>query len=169
MVPSTEDLPELDEQPSSKTGREQAGDTDVLTTKFYRKEHDSLLNKQVGLFRAAKNFASKSNYRRALSKLDTLNRKFPDGPLTFESKQLRARCLFRMGRFADAATVIEELLSVRSSSRKKAELLRFLGDVQFRQNRCNEAIESYRRALGLGLLRPRESEAAKQGIKRCKQ
>jgi TolA-binding protein len=123
----------------------------------------SVLDRQLNLFKAAKGLVEHEQYSRALSKLELLDKKYPGGPLDIESKVLRAKCLVHMGRFNPAERLVDTLVRGSHSNRKKAELLRFLGDIQVQLGRCDSAVKSYRRALGLG-LRAADSRAAKNGI-----
>jgi len=131
-----------------------------------RRRGKSVLDAQLAFFNGAKASVEERAYRKALSKLDTLDAQYPGGPLAFESRELRARCLFFMGSLAPAEGLVDALVQESRSNRKKAELMRFLGDIQARRGQCAKAQESYRRALGLG-LRDADSRAAKNGIASC--
>jgi uncharacterized protein HemY len=72
----------------------------------------------------------------------------------------------QLHRYRDAAKAVNTLLRAKVSTRKKAQLYRFLGDLQVKQNQCDKAVESYRRALGIGLPAA-ESDAARAGIRNC--
>ena len=126
----------------------------------------SVLAHQLKLFKAAKAAAKSGAYPQALATLDRLDKKYPGDPFELESKELRATCLVHLGRFAPAERLVEALVRRSRSNRKKAELIRFLGDIQVQRGRCDRAVKSYRRAVGLGLRAP-DLEAAKNGISRC--
>ena len=93
-------------------------------------------------------------------------RRFPKGPLRLEAMALQARCLSGLGRYREATSAVKALLQSDRPTRKKAQLFRFLGDLQMRQGMCDRAVESFRRAFGLGLP-ANESSAAKAGIRKC--
>ena len=124
------------------------------------------LDQQLSLFKSAKGLSDTGRCRQAISRLDTFDEKFPDGPLAFESKELRAKCLFQTGRIAAAERLVNNLVHETISNTKKAALLRFLGDIHLGRGQCDDAVKNYRRALGLG-LRPREAGAARGGIATC--
>ena len=127
---------------------------------------DSTLDEQVALYNKAKSALSSGQPGAALEPLDTLQKRYPKGPLSLESKELRAHVLARMGRYREASRTVTALISANVSTRKKAQLFRFLGDLQVKQNLCAKAVENYRLALGLGLTGA-ESNAAKAGIQKC--
>jgi TolA-binding protein len=131
-----------------------------------KKNGSSALNEQVRLFDDAKRHLRSNRFSKALKRLNELDRRFPESPLSRESKELRARSLAGLGRNREAAGTVRHLLEFNIPTRKKAQLLRFLGDLQVRQGQCEDAVESYRRALGLGLPGA-ESSAAKAGIRQC--
>lgn len=131
-----------------------------------RTKRDSTLDAQVTLFNKAKAKLKSGDPKSALEHLKRLRQRYPTGPLTLESKELRAHALADLRRYKEASNAIKSLVNSKISTRKKAQLYRFLGDLEVKQNRCTDATESYRRALGLGLSGP-ESSAARAGIRKC--
>ena len=127
---------------------------------------DSTLNEQVKLFNKAKKRLASGDHRTALDHLNRLKQRYPGSPLSLEAKELEAHVLAGLHRYAKASRTVKTLIRAKTPTRKKAQLYRFLGDLQVKQNRCDDAVESYRRALGLGLPGA-ESEAAKAGIRKC--
>ncbi len=124
------------------------------------------LSEQVKLFNKAKVAAASKEFDAALQYLDRLRTRWPKGPLTLEAKELTAQILAESHRYSEASQAVSALIRAKIPTRKKAQLYRFLGDLQVKQHRCNGAVESYRTALGLGLS-DAESAAAKAGIKTC--
>lgn len=133
---------------------------------WLRGHGDSTLNDQVKLFNSAKERLASGDHRAALDQLNRLHHRYPSTPLYVEAKELRAHVLAGLQRYAQASRTVKALIQSKAPTRKKAQLYRFLGDLQVKQNQCEEAVESYRRALGLGLP-PAESAAAKAGIRKC--
>jgi tetratricopeptide (TPR) repeat protein len=126
----------------------------------------SALDAQLKIFTLAKQQAREGRHLAALKTLDELNRRYPRGSLELESMELRARSLYHMGRYGEAADVLETLTEAPVSAGKKAQFFRLLGDAQSREGRCKPALESYRRALGLG-LEGDQADAARMGMKKC--
>ena len=141
-------------------------DTQAPRPRRTEREPRSVIDKQLKLFKSAKQLAEQGRHQQAVSKLDLLDSRYSGGPLDVESKELRARCLVHLKRFVQAERLVEGLIRDSRSNRKKAALVRFLGDIQAQRGRCDEAVRNYRRALGLG-LRPADSTAAKNGIAKC--
>ena len=129
-------------------------------------QQDSTLEAQVKIFNQAKISLASGDPALALTHLNHLNQRYPSGPLRRESDELRAHVLTELKRYQEAANTVKTLIKGKTSMRKKAQLYRFLGDLQVKQNQCENAVESYRLALGLGLSQA-ESAAAKAGIRKC--
>jgi TolA-binding protein len=127
---------------------------------------DSTLDEQVRLFNKAKALLASGDFDLALKHLNQLKQRYPSGPLYLESKELTAHVLAGLHRYNEASQTVKALIRAKIPTRKKAQLFRFLGDLQVKKNSCDNAVESYRRALGLGLS-DAESEAAKAGIRKC--
>jgi hypothetical protein len=60
---------------------------------------------------------------------------------------------------------VERLLDAPEHSGRKAENLRFLGDLLRESGRCEQALSAYRRALGAGLS-GQKSEMAREHLRR---
>ena len=131
-----------------------------------RRSPDKTFNEQVKLFNKAKAGLASGELKKALELLNRLKQRYPAGPLTLEAKELEAHVLARLKRFRKASQTVKSLIRAKIPTRKKAQLYRFLGDLEVKQNLCDSAVESYRRALGLGLSGA-ESQAAKAGIRKC--
>ncbi len=127
---------------------------------------DSTLDDQVRLFNKAKERLASGDHRAALDQLNRLHKRYPATPLYVEAKELRAHVLAGLHRYGQASKTVKALIHAKAPTRKKAQLYRFLGDLQVKQSQCEEAVESYRRALGLGLPAA-EAAAAKAGIRNC--
>jgi predicted negative regulator of RcsB-dependent stress response len=130
------------------------------------RDKESTLNEQVRLFTKAKALLELKELDAALQYLERLRQRYPAGPLTIEVKELTAQVLAESHRYGEASQTVSALIRAKIPTRKKAQLYRFLGDLQVKQHRCDSAVESYRAALGLGLS-VAESDAAKAGIKTC--
>ena len=130
-----------------------------------RKALESTLDVQVHLFTKAKREMAAGNFEAGLRVLNHLKQRYPTGPLRPETEELEARGLTDLHRHQEASRVVIRLIHTDITTRKKAQLYRFLGDLQLKQNRCDEAAASYRTALGLGLSEA-ESEAARAGNSR---
>jgi len=126
------------------------------------------LPEQLRLYRQAQAAARTGRHDQALGLLDALEQRFPGTPLAAEIGLSRAEWLYAAGRLARADRVIRDLLARPELAGKRAELTHLLADVQARQGRCDLAVESYRRALGLGLS-PERAAAARAGLLRCSQ
>ena len=127
---------------------------------------DSTLDEQVRLFDKAKARLASREYLLALEHLNRLKQRYPRSPLSLEAMELKAHTLAGLQRYQKASRTVQTLVRAKIPTRKKAQLYRFLGDLQVKQNLCDKAVESYRRALGLGLSAT-ETEAAKSGIRKC--
>jgi TolA-binding protein len=161
-----------DDLPLPQLGKESAMDagfaTEVNSMDRGRQVRDkeSTFNEQVRLFSKAKALLASKDLDASLEYLDRLKQRYPAGPLTFEAKELTAQVLAESHRYSEASQTVSSLIRAKIPTRKKAQLYRFLGDLQLKQHRCDSAVESYRTALGLGLSGA-ESDAAKAGIKTC--
>ena len=131
-----------------------------------RGRRDSTLDAQVRLFNKAKAELESGDPKSALDHLKRLKQRYPNTPLALESKELRAHALAKLHRYDEASKAATSLVNSKISTRKKAQIYRFLGDLEVKQNRCAAATENYRRALGLGLSGA-ESSAARAGIRKC--
>jgi tetratricopeptide (TPR) repeat protein len=154
------DLPEA----LTADGRESSA-TDTSARSRGRRGADSTLDEQVRLFNKAKARLASGDPASALKILDRLKQRYPRGPLLIESEELTARVLSKLNRYREASRTVQVLIQ-KTPTRKKAQLYRFLGDLQVKQHRCDNAVQSYRRALGLGLSGA-ESDAARDGIRKC--
>jgi hypothetical protein len=126
----------------------------------------SALAAQLELFHAAQAEADAGRTDRALARLSELDRRYPHGALEAEVLLTRAEVIFRAGRDAEAARVIEQSLDSAMVGPRKAELWMMLGDIRTRQGDCPQATAAYQRALGLG-LEPEAAESARQALRRC--
>ncbi|MBN2343930.1 MAG: tetratricopeptide repeat protein [Deltaproteobacteria bacterium] len=124
------------------------------------------LQDQVMLFESAKSALQKGNCKETLQQLDTLARRYPGGILAVDATELRARCLFRQGRYVSSAQAVQTVIDRTPSPGKKAKLYRFMGDIQTRLGRCDQAAAAYRNALGLGLSAT-EEKLAREGMQSC--
>ncbi len=127
---------------------------------------EGTLEEQLKLFNAAKENLAAKDFRSALVQLDNLKKRYPNSPLSQESKELTVHALAGLHQYKNAAQTVTELIGTENSIRKKARLYRFLGDLQAKDKLCDKAVDSYRRALGLG-LQGAEAEAAQAGIRAC--
>jgi TolA-binding protein len=127
---------------------------------------DSTLEEQVRLFEKAKTSMASGDYNSAFEHLNRLKQRYPASPLSLDAKELTAHVLAGLKRYRQASLTVAALIRAKIPTRKKAQLYRFLGDLQVKQNLCDNAVENYRRALGLGLS-VAETEAAKAGIREC--
>ena len=127
----------------------------------------SELPDQLQLFERARAAAAIGDYERALSLLDELERRHPQGPLRVEVLLSRADTLSRAGRDAEAEAFIQSILDRPELFGKKAELLRLLADHWMRRGACARAVPAYQQALGLG-LEGEDADAARAGLKKCR-
>ncbi len=127
---------------------------------------ESSLDEQIRMFNKAKQQLAMGEFDSAVKQVRRLKQRYPKGPLAFEADELQARGLLGLHRYKEASDTVKSLIHLKIPTRKKAQLYRFLGDLQVKQNHCDTAVESYRMALGLGLSN-RESQAAQAGIRKC--
>ena len=163
-APVSESLTEqehLTEIPAPDAGAEELGPSSKP-----QKSVSSTLDAQVRLFSKAKQQIAAGDFEAGLRDLKRLRQRYPNSPLKLEADELQARALAGLHRNDEAARVVRRLIRADVTTRKKARLYRFLGDLQRKQNRCDEAAASYGAALGLGLS-DAESQAAAAGIQRC--
>ena len=95
----------------------------------------SRLDEQLAIFRRAKQQATRGHHEEALKILAELDGQYPNGSLGLESRELRAKSLYNMGRYADAAVALENLIRAPVSAGKKAQFFRLLGDARAREGR----------------------------------
>lgn len=126
----------------------------------------STLDEQVRIFNNAKVLLDSGEFESAVQQLHKLKQRYPSGPLSLEADELKARGLAGLHRYEAASRTVETLIRAKIPTRKKAQLYRFLGDLQVKQNQCDNALESFRLALGLGLTGA-DLTAAKAGIRKC--
>ena len=128
---------------------------------------ESALDEQMRMFNKAKAHLASGEFDSAVRQVRRLKQRFPKGPLSVEADELQARGLFGLHQYEEASDTVQSLIRAKIPTRKKAQLYRFLGDLQRKQHRCDHAVESYRMALGLGLSNI-ESNAARSGIRACR-
>lgn len=129
-------------------------------------EKQTTLSAQLELIRDAKAAAKQSNYRLALTKLESLSSEDPSDSLFMEAQFLRLEYLVILNRNADGLRLVRSLLAQPIAPGKKAELLLLQGDFLLKSGNCSDAQEAFRRALGYGLAKA-ETERARQGLEKC--
>ncbi len=130
------------------------------------KEAPSALPQQLALFDGAKRLAKDGKLDAALTKLDELERRFPESHLRREARLARADYLVQGNRPEEAAVQIQRLLLQSDFSSKRPVLLQLLGDSWMKRGRCDRARGAYRKALGAGLNKKR-ANMVRLAIKKC--
>jgi len=124
------------------------------------------LAEQLSIFSAAQHAARSKDYSKALALLDHLRRRFPRSPLGAEIALSRAEYLIRSSRSSAAIVSLKRLVVDAAHKGRRGELLRALGDMYRRSDRCADAKWAYDRAMKHSLSASNKA-AAQRGIAAC--
>ena len=128
----------------------------------------SQLPEQIRLFAASRRAAKAGQHARALALIKKLLQRFPATQLRAEAELSRVDLLVRSKKIRSAASHLVKLLKDPRHRGRRSELYCVLGDLKKRSNDCQGATAAYKKALASNPSK-REQEAARRGIRACKQ